>query len=158
MLRHGFGLGRYKQKKTTMKKVVLIALVGASIVFSETGCKKYEDGPTISFVSRKDRISNTWEIESVIKNGDDYTTTYNAFAPNLKYDINKNGSMTASQTIGSVPVNLTGSWTFQSNDEEVKFSFSTGDQVYIILRLKQKELWLKQVAGGDTFEYHFKQA
>ncbi len=142
-----------------MKKVILLALLGASIVLSEAGCKKYEDGPGISFVSRKDRISNTWKIEQVTQNGEDVTVQYNSNNANFRYDINKNGSITASGTVLSIPYNVSGSWTFQSNDEEIRVSFpNTGDVVYIILRLKQKELWLKEVNNGNTYEYHFIQA
>lgn len=142
-----------------MKKAILVALVGASIVFAETGCKKYEDGPTISFVSRKTRISNTWKIESATKNNADYTTTINTLLPGLKYDINKNGSITSSITLNGTSITQTGAWTFQSNDEELKVSFpNTTDVVYLILRLKQDELWLKEIKNGDTYEYHFIQA
>lgn len=140
-----------------MKKAMLLAVVGVGgLMLTTTGCKKYEDGPTISFVSRENRISNTWKFETASKDGEDVMNNPLIVYPNSRIDINKNGSFTWSSSI----VTVTGAWAFQSNDEEVKLSFPAplGEQVWTILRLKEDSFWIKYIDSGSTYEFHFVQA
>lgn len=140
-----------------MKKVMLLAVVGlGGFMLTATGCKKYEDGPTISFVSRENRISNTWKFESATKDGFDVMNDPLVVYPGSRLDINKNGSFTWYSNIA----NVTGAWAFQSNDEEVRLSFPAplGEQVWTILRLKEDSFWVKYIENGSTYEFHFVQA
>jgi len=40
------------------------------------GCNKYDEGPAISFKSRKNRLKGNYTIVKVERNGTDYTATY----------------------------------------------------------------------------------
>lgn len=46
------------------------------IVIAFTACKKYEERPTVSFVSRKERIANNWRVDKAYSNGNDVTSSY----------------------------------------------------------------------------------
>jgi hypothetical protein len=53
-----------------MKKYFLISLILFFSIFFE-GCKKYEEGPLVSFRFRTTRISGKWRIESFTADGTD---------------------------------------------------------------------------------------
>jgi len=57
-----------------MKKSILLYLL---VLFTITGCKKYPDGPLISFRSPLTRLSGKWEVTNVTINGNDATQLYN---------------------------------------------------------------------------------
>lgn len=56
-----------------MKKIIII--IGLSAILFNS-CKKYEDGPLISFRSPTNRLLGKWEVESVSINGVDNTSVY----------------------------------------------------------------------------------
>ena len=49
-----------------MKRLVILMLIALTTTLLPA-CKKYEDGPYISFVSRKERVVNAWKIDKVYK-------------------------------------------------------------------------------------------
>jgi hypothetical protein len=112
-------------------------------------CRKYEDGPAISFRTKKARLVNAWKAEQVLASGTDITGQYNE----LTFTFNRDGSY--SQTVHVVsqnPVTTNGSWEFKSSKEEIFLSYNQGGSNYItILKLKHKEFWFRD--GGN--EYHF---
>ena len=50
-----------------MSKLILLSTITLASMLSFTGCKKYEAGPDISFSSKKERIANTWKVETFLK-------------------------------------------------------------------------------------------
>lgn len=142
-----------------MKTYVKIALVALFIGgISVASCKKYEDGPAISVLSKKSRISNTWAVEKYMQDGVDKTSDYRTWITSESYVIDKSGSYTytASTTIGSS--NSSGTWEFINDKEDLKtLSSATGatPDTMIILRLKNKELWLKTKSGSPVEEIHY---
>jgi hypothetical protein len=67
-----------------MKKYVLLLSIGIA-VFMATGCKKYEEGPAISFRSAKSRIEGDWILVSGTIDGENAfkteTTTSSLYTP-----------------------------------------------------------------------------
>lgn len=144
-----------------MKKahVVLLtaAIVGITVFES---CKKYEEGPGISFRSRKERIANTWKVEKYTVGGTDETSSFNILTPDYRIILDKEGAATATFTnpLGGGTVTSTGTWELITDDEEIKVSFGNSISIYQIIKLKEKELWIVDKDdmddSDDDKEYH----
>jgi len=143
-----------------------IVAVIFSIAF--VSCKKYPDGPSFSLRSKKERISNTWNIEQYKFNGADSTSfAKNHLFNNYKLIINKNGEYSFNYvlSLGTIKFdfNETGTWTFSGDKKNVIFTKATGNTTaaagsiatWEILKLKEKEFWAKYIQDGDVTEVHF---
>lgn len=124
----------------------IIFILGATL----TGCKKYEDGPGLSFRSKAARVSNTWEVESYTINGLDNTSSLKNLNYTETYDKDGNCSYNSSAGSGS------GKWEFQSDKEQIKRSGLSGQssETLYILRLKENEFWYYYLDGNDRHEFH----
>ncbi len=132
-----------------MKKahVVLLAATIVGITVLES-CKKYEEGPTISFRSRKERVANTWKVEKYMVGGNDQTTSFNNTNPNYKIKLEKDGVAQLSYSAFGLNTTIDGTWDLITNDEELQTKFGNTTATSTILKLKEKELWL--VDKGDA--------
>lgn len=134
-----------------MKNLVVTILAIGFIGFAS--CKKYEEGPAISFRSKTARVANTWKVEQYLFNGADETNAFNALFPNYREVYDKEGNYSY-----SFDTNNTGSgrWEFQSNNEEIKRSgvSSQPTETLVILKLKEKEFWYYYMDGNDRSEFH----
>lgn len=130
----------------TKKIIPILLLIGASLA----GCKKYEEGPSLSLRSRTARVANTWKVESYTINGTDNTS----LLVNINYleTYDKDGNYSYSSSAGTG----TGRWEFQSDDMEIKRSgvSSQSTETLVILRLKEKEFWYYYLDGNDRHEFH----
>ncbi|MCB0428739.1 MAG: hypothetical protein KDD54_01390 [Flavobacteriales bacterium] len=121
---------------------MILLVAGAAL----TGCKKYEEGPMISFKSKKARLQRVWTEESFIDaNGNETTPS----SPN-KYELKDDGQVSVNGGTSSSAL------TWQLSDDKSKLelittlgSTSTTDASEI-LRLTSKELWLKDDNGSQT--------
>lgn len=52
-----------------MKKLTIILCLSLALVF---GCKKYPEGPKITFRSPEKRLEGNWKVKSFYKDGEDY--------------------------------------------------------------------------------------
>ncbi len=120
------------------------------IASSLTSCKKYPDGPSISFRSRIERVANTWKMEQVMLNGSDVTSTFTNINYTETYDKSENYSY--SSTVGSG----SGKWSFENNDMQIKRQGVSGQSTLdlTILRLKENSFWYKYTDGNDSYEFH----
>lgn len=134
-----------------MKKIFSIAILALFSAALFTSCSKYEEGPLISFRSKKARIANTWKVEQALEDGEDITDQYDQYE--LEMLDNNDASLAALYTIGDLTFEYEtdGRWSFEDSKEQLELDFEDdeADRVYEILRLKENELWLKE-AGGDT--------
>lgn len=136
-----------------MKKGSYISLfIGLTLLIAS--CKKYEEGPALSLRSKTERVANSWRIAQALDNGNDVTSQYNKF----ELDLTKGGSATLSAEYTFFNSELKyitdGTWVFVSNKEKISLNFENDDAdgVYTILKLKEKEMWVKK--DGDTVELH----
>jgi hypothetical protein len=135
------------------------------IIFIITGCKKYDDGPTISFRSKKARVVGKWVTEKWIV--DKYELTYildydrtAEFTKDGIYRFHESDPLTLEET------NLEGTWDFRSEKEQLILGLPTGRDnsmnyvLWDIIRLKNKELWLEMVdysyPNSDIYEWRLK--
>ncbi|MFT6002016.1 MAG: hypothetical protein ACI95T_000774 [Flavobacteriales bacterium] len=139
-----------------MKKTIkLIPVIFASILIFGTSCNKYEDGPKLSLRSKKARMTNTWKIITATDADDDVTAGYEG----ITWTFTEDGSYTrGGETAAGFEPNETGKWEFGKIDgrNKTQLIISTDGIVtpkkWIITRLKNDELWLKQEQAQDTYE------
>ena len=131
----------------TLKLTTL--LVGLALVFG-TSCGKYEEGPGISFRSKKARVANTWAIEKYIVDGTEIDITYFS---DLSIEYTKDGKYTYSDGSSSSK----GTWEFGDKKETIKETDEDGEvEESEIVRLTNKEFWTKHTENGSTSEIHLK--
>jgi len=139
--------------RTSIKFFVLVA----SILLVFSGCKKYEDGPVFSLLTKKARLTGEWSLDSYSVNEADQTSIFLLLAGNnFKLKIAKDDKY-------SIVGNLAeeGTWKLTEDKNDIVFrpkNYGDPEKIYRILRLKNKELWFKQTQStGNVVEYHFKQ-
>jgi hypothetical protein len=149
-----------------MKKLLAFIFFGSVLFFSE--CKKYPEGPSISFRSKKERIANTWKIDALLKNDVDSAAYFNNVFKDYTLTLSKSGSYTISYYV-VVPVlgNITnlesGSWTLTSDKKTITInpsSISVGSvpsaSSWQILKLYENDFRVRSFdANGKKTEYHF---
>jgi hypothetical protein len=135
-----------------MKKILFLAI--PLIILS--GCGKYEDGPGLSLRTKKDRITNAWQVSSAMQNGVDKTSDFNAMFAGYLLDIRRDETYSLSYSPLSVgQVNETGRWEFTSDKMEIRLINSDGEsKTYRILRLKEKEFWIHFTDDNSDWEVH----
>lgn len=140
-----------------MKSVIkaAFAVIAFTVLFS--ACKKYEDGPAFSLLTKKSRISGDWTVDKYEYNGQDQTSTFLAAnGANYVIDIEKDGKY---KTTGMFPDE--GTWKFGEDKDDVYFMSNKAgatEQAWRITRLKSKQLWMKQTqTNGDVIKLYLKQ-
>jgi hypothetical protein len=138
-----------------MKKLFLAFITLAVFAFVFVSCKKYEEGPTISLASKKSRVANTWTIEKMIVNGNDVTSTSQTYIAGFSVELTKDYTYTRTAD----GYTETGTWDFDSEKENIITTPSSVLGIVVtskILKLKNKELWIKYTIGSTTTELHLK--
>jgi hypothetical protein len=132
----------------------LVVLLSTSAVL--TSCGKYEEGPGFSLRSRKGRLTGTWKITESKTNGVADQLDSDDLAARWIFEDNNTGRF----TIPNEP-ELKFEWDFTQDDEVIRVTFlETGVGIlfsidYEIIRLTNKELWIKYTLDGDTSEEKF---
>ena len=128
---------------------VLIAFVSVNL-----SCSKYEDGPKISLLSKKNRISRDWKTGYAINlaTGIEHSADFASWL----LSINKDDTFSNQIFYNLEQTNYNGNWKF-IGDNQIRFDFNTatGEQIefYTILRLSRKELWVKN--EFEEIHYYF---
>jgi hypothetical protein len=138
-----------------MKKYLSLLLLSV-VVFS---CSKYPDGPSITILTKKHRLSHSWKLTTAIEDGidktGDYQTAYKDY--NLVIDKGGNYSMTYN-FFGVSSYAETGTWSLNGDKTYITFnpgSNSNPDNPYKILKLKNDEFWaLDEDFNGKKLEIH----
>jgi hypothetical protein len=142
-----------------MKHLVKIAFLGACVLLAS--CKKYEDGPGFSLMTKKARLANIWQVNKYILNGEDKTDSYRTLISREKLVIYQSGKFDYSEVstwVWAAP-EYSGTWKFIDKKESVELHpgmSSVPVQTYHILKLKKDELWMeRQVSPDSLAEYHY---
>ena len=128
-----------------MKKFLVLALLLAVGV----SCGKYEEGPGISLLSKKNRITNVWSLSSRMTN----SQTTNLSNSTWKVEIKDDETYTSQATYLGIPfLNESGIWKFSTDKSQLLTSpsGSSNTDSWEIIRLTKEELKLKYISGGDT--------
>lgn len=132
-------------------KIMLSLIIVSTFLMS---CRKYEDGPDISLVPRKQRVANTWVIVKAVDDDRDVTNDYDHYELYLTKDgfaeldakYNVFGESYSTETAGT--------WMFKNEQENILFDYEDDaqDGEYQILRLTMHEMWLRKT-GDDLALY-----
>ena len=145
-----------------MKKLFAIICIITSALLL-TDCKKYPEGPGVSFRSKKERIANTWKLSKYYENSVDLTSNFNTAYTKFSFVTTKNGNYTITREIYSVlSTTETGTWTLTSSKTTLNLfpaTISAGTvpntSSWQILKLYEKEMWLRNIdSNGKIIEYH----
>jgi hypothetical protein len=142
-----------------MNKFIINILLFATIVIAASSCKKYPEGPSISFRSATQRITNTWKIESVNINGAEqvnlpmYSTQKQFWLGDGQYN------HTYIDPATGIGTRIDGVWVLQDNNNKIAVTYNniiTGKPetsvIYNIIKLYEKCMWLRSV--DNSIEYH----
>ncbi len=144
--------------KTTTKVLLSIAVICGIAIAS---CKKYEEGPAMSLRSKKSRLAGEWSIDKIYVNGTDVTSSFLPSGTTYKTTIDKGGSWTSVMTNSTGSTTDKGTWEFVDKKENLKMvttgSADADGDTSVIIKLKNKELWLEQKSGSNTTRTQMKQ-
>ncbi len=142
-----------------MKKLSTIFLVIVVVAVAISSCRKYEEGPNISFRSKKARLTNNWRVESAEVNGTE--VSQDPYWAKQKHYIYRDGKyiVTIIDPITLEARNVQGTWVLYDHGKKVALTTknfsgnidSTND--YNILKLYEKQLWIRNV--DNSVEIHF---
>lgn len=122
-----------------IQKIILVAFL---VFITAVSCTKYEDGPIITFRGKTVRLTGTWKYESRIDVAQNLVVTENL--PQTLYTYSEDGTYSES-------TNNNGSWRFSGAVDLVVKDTTQLEVIWEILRLSNKELWLRK----DKIEHHF---
>ncbi|MBL4655084.1 MAG: hypothetical protein JKY33_04605 [Bacteroidia bacterium] len=122
-----------------LKKLSVLAILGVFTLTSMTGCKKYEEGPALSLKSKKGRVANKWKIEYAFDIDDNEVVTSDYAGETWEFA--KDGEWIERD---NDVIDKSGTWDFISDKESIKITKDNNNiDYYDILKLKSKEMWLK---------------
>lgn len=133
-----------------MKKYILTGVIALfSIAVVTTSCNKYEDGPAFSLLTKKMRITGDWTLDSYTSDGQDITSAVQTLWGAAEWQIEKDGKYHITGNI-----NENGTWELGEDKDDVRFDPDGNDpeESYRILRLKNKELWLRYTNANGTYD------
>lgn len=145
-----------------MKMFRLSTVLFFGILISLTvSCKKYPDGPSFSLRSKKERLANTWKIQSGQINGVDRTNDFLNTYYDFKVVIDKGGNYSLNYRLFNfLDYSESGTWVWNGDKTHVFFNKIVNGSItdthdFKILRLKEKELWYEDVqSNGEVWEIH----
>ncbi len=127
-----------------LKYITGFLLIGL-ILFS--GCKKYEEGPGVSFLTKKSRVSNEWAFASAIESDVDVTEDYKGAVLNLANSGTANFSYFTVENGIRTLIEQDGEWQFAEKKEHINLILysTTGSylQGFKILELRRNSMHLK---------------
>ena len=154
------------------RKTTLMPIVIALLVIGFTSCNKYDEGPAFSLKSKKSRLTNTWKIEKLLKNGADHPLSGSNWSVFLEIEIKKDE--TAMIVAGDIDNGHTQSttidskWEWGDDKKSILFTPTQSFGLYFmplvatqkkelsIKKLVSDELWLINTeSNGNVYEMHF---
>ncbi len=145
-----------------MKTKKLLLLSALALLLVGTGCKKYENGPMISFHSKKGRVVNNWKVITYKINGQDESLD----GEEILFDFNEDytGKLTdkVPDEDGDVDVyEDTFKWNFNGDKTKLILTYNDGDtydsgdkEEYTILELRESSMQLRLIDGNDREDYY----
>src|SRR5436190_22042595 len=136
-----------------MRRIIISLSIIVTTIFVTTSCGKFEEGPKFSLLTIKARLAGHWKLESSTVNGVDNTSS---FGSDFEWDIEKNHTY---KIKGASPDE--GKWELGEDKDDVFFQSSQPgvfEKSYRILKLKNKEMWLRRTEfNGDKTVIKLKQ-
>jgi hypothetical protein len=133
-----------------MKKYILAGAIALfSVAVLTTSCNKYEEGPSFSLLTKKQRLTGEWTLEAYISDGQDITSSVQAAWGPAAWIIQKDERYSITGSF-----NEHGDWELTGDKDEMRFDPDGNDPAvsYHILRLRNKELWLRYTNSNGTYD------
>jgi len=140
-----------KFKTQVMRNLFLITIAFAAFSLIFSGCTKYEDGPKISILSAKSKISKDWTLYKIY----DEDGKEESYIPVFTFSFTKEGAFEKTfitTTTGTREIdgaNLTLTYT-----TDLGIGVVTTHENYTIDRLSGDELWLIDKNDGSMYKDH----
>ena len=135
-----------------MKKLAIILTIVATTAMIFSSCGKYEEGPGVSLLTKKARITGTWAVVETITNGIGYTGD-----DNETWTFNRDGTGNTTETDGSYSETTTFEWEFNDSKESIIIKKTHDNTFYLtelkIARLTNKELWITDTSTYGAIVY-----
>lgn len=140
----------------------IFLLIFLATVFST--CKKYPEGPFISFKTREHRVAGTWSVEKYFVNGVDSTAS--KYPPGCTISFFAKASIGGHRSVYTRCEKSNGFWDFNKDCESimvwqnspiVKSSFFlevVGKTEWKILKLRYKEMHLQTEVNSNRYEMY----
>ena len=123
-----------------MKRLIPI-FISLVVVFST--CKKYEEGPLLSFRTKRERAINIWSFASVTDlTGNDLTSNYS----NWLFSIDEGNNLLVQWYLSGVKIDTYGTWVFNQDKSSIELDYTNSvlesqfSKSLRIIRLKEKTL------------------
>ncbi len=132
------------------------------LILVVTDCKKYPDGPSLSFRSKNARVEGNWKIDKYFKNGSEVTQTFiDFYGSDFEWDFKKDATWELKGKYTDHGTWKLGGDKLTLHVYPAKSDTATVDppqDIYDIQRLANKQLWLLiRYSTGETETFHFKQ-
>lgn len=140
-----------------MKKVVLFSFLAAFSVIGISSCQPYEDGPSISFRSKEERVVNSWKVKYAFEDEKDISLRYK----DIEYHLDYEGLLEIHTAVDSDSVAIQkGFWDMYDKGESIRFDYTDpavfpDRNHYQILRLTEKEMWVWDLDDTLGLEIRF---
>ena len=135
-----------------LSKILAAAVIGSGILGLES-CKKYDDGPGFSLLSKKGRLTGEWDLTGG-NVADDNDDRYNVWE--LIFEFQKDGDFEMRSSYSGTwygPYESKGEWSWVHNKERINIEWDDGGSFELhINRLTNKEFWC-ETGYGDHFEF-----
>ncbi len=136
--------------KKKLLSISLIAMIGLTAI-STPSCKKYEEGPGFTLMSKKARLAGKWKpyryeyTDGTTETGED----------DSEIEFKKDGTLILTSTDPSFSFSLSGTWEFSDNKEDLilKVNFFGDEDITEskIILLKNSEFGTEDEDGNKTY-------
>ncbi|MCD4663883.1 MAG: hypothetical protein K8R68_01355 [Bacteroidales bacterium] len=120
-----------------MKPINKISTVTIVLLFTffVSSCKKYEEGPALSFLTKTERLtSSLWELDYIDGEIPEYYMT-------LKFETD--GEVELSGTIHGYTEAIDGTWRWAEGKESIRVEFGNDFTEWDIMRLSYDDFWFE---------------
>lgn len=94
-----------------MKNIILCSFLIISLL---TACRKYQDGPAFTLVTKTERVTNDWILEAVALESPASTTNIIAQYPTMRVRVRKDSLIVL---FSPITEKLYGTWEFEESKE-----------------------------------------
>lgn len=121
----------------------MIKLLSLLLVISViASCGKYEEGPEFTLLTKQMRLTGVWKI---VKYVDANGNSANA-NDNITWELLRGGDL----IVKSGNTTIDGTWQLVNDKQDLRIKFGFFDSTSEIIRLTNKELWLRDSDGDQT--------